>query len=77
MQHSTNSRLGATYAPLLLRVTLGSLFIAHLCWKFTVFPGGLAAGAELPILWGVLLILQFLLGRGPYALSVRKSVPVS
>jgi len=33
-----------------------------------------AAGAELPILWGVLLVLQFLLGSGPYALQMRKSV---
>jgi putative oxidoreductase len=27
---------------LLLRLLLGSLFIAHLYWKFAVFPGGLA-----------------------------------
>jgi putative oxidoreductase len=31
----------APWATLLLRVTLGSLFIAHLFWKFTVLPGGL------------------------------------
>jgi putative oxidoreductase len=30
----------ARYAPLLLRVALGSLFIAHLYWKFNVLPGG-------------------------------------
>jgi putative oxidoreductase len=123
-------------APLLLRLVLGSLFIAHLYWKIAVYPGGLdhwwsnfstngypwfvpwyvvsaeiagalllipglavrwvslyalpmmigaahfwavrngfwfvAGGAELPILWGVLLILQFLLGSGPYALRVTR-----
>jgi putative oxidoreductase len=133
------ARAGAPYAPLLLRVALGSLFIAHLYWKLAVFPGGLdrwwsnfaingypwfvpwyvlsaelagalflipgiavrwvslyaapmmigaahfwairngfwfvAAGAELPILWGVLLVLQFLLGSGPHALKVSKSGP--
>jgi putative oxidoreductase len=31
------------YAPFLLRVLLGLLFIAHLYWKFTVLPGGLSA----------------------------------
>jgi putative oxidoreductase len=31
----------APYAALLLRVTLGSLFIAHLYWKFAVLDGGL------------------------------------
>ena len=34
-------RNGAAYVPLLLRVTLGSLFIAHLYWKVAVYPGGL------------------------------------
>lgn len=29
------------YAVLLLRLTLGSLFIAHLYWKFAILPGGL------------------------------------
>ena len=130
-------RSGAAYAPLLLRITLGSLFIAHLYWKVAVLPGGLerwwsnfatngypwfvpwyvvsaeiagavllipgiavrwvslyaapmmvgaahfwatrngfwfvSAGAELPIVWGILLILQFLLGSGPYALGVRSA----
>jgi putative oxidoreductase len=28
-------------SALLLRLLLGSLFIAHLYWKFAVFPGGL------------------------------------
>ena len=128
------ARAGAAYAPLLLRVTLGSLFIAHLYWKFAVYPGGLdrwwsnfatngypwfvpwyvisaefagalllipgiavrwvslyavpmmigaahfwasrngfwfvEAGAELPILWGVLLVVQSLLGSGPYAVKI-------
>jgi len=122
----------ALYAPLLLRVTLGSMFIAHLYWKFAVLPGGLdqwwsnfatngypwfvpwyvlsaefagalllipgiyarwvslyavpmmlgaahfwairkgfyftAAGSELPIVWSIMLVLQFMLGDGPYAL---------
>jgi len=31
----------APWAALLLRVTLGSLFIAHLYWKFFIFDGGL------------------------------------
>jgi putative oxidoreductase len=30
----------AAYATLLLRLTLGWLFIAHLCWKFATLPGG-------------------------------------
>ena len=34
-------RRGSIYAPLLLRMTLGSLFIAHLYWKFAILPGGL------------------------------------
>lgn len=119
------------YAALLLRVTLGLMFIAHLYWKFAILPGGLhtwwsgltadgypafvpwyvisaefagalllipgiytrwvslyilpmmlgaaqfwlvrkgfyftAAGAELPILWSILLIVQALLGSGPYS----------
>ena len=32
---------GARYAALLLRLTLGSLFTAHLYWKFALLPGGL------------------------------------
>jgi putative oxidoreductase len=30
-------------AALLLRILLGALFIAHLYWKFAIFPGGLPA----------------------------------
>ncbi|MES2126882.1 MAG: DoxX family protein [Pseudomonadota bacterium] len=124
----------AIYAPLLLRLTLGALFIAHLYWKFAVFPGGVdqwrsnfaangypwfvpwyvlsaefagalllipgvyvrwvslyalpmmigaahfwavrkgfwfvASGAELPVVWSVLLVLQAMLGDGPCALKV-------
>jgi putative oxidoreductase len=120
------------YAALLLRVTLGALFIAHLYWKFAVFDGGFArwwgnfagngypsfvpyyvvsaelvgalflipgiytrwaaiyaapmmfgaahfwlvrkgfyfaaAGGELPIVWGVMLIVQAMLGDGIGAL---------
>ncbi len=120
----------APYAALLLRLTLGSLFIAHLYWKFAVrgfdawwnglheagyptfvvlyvlcaeFAGALllipgvftrwvcllalplmigashfwlnrtgffftAAGAEMPIMWGLALIVQALLGDGAHAL---------
>lgn len=129
--NSPLERFGTAYAPLLLRVTLGSLFIAHLYWKVAVLPGGferwwsnfetngypwivpwyvasaeiagavllipgiavrwvslyaipmmigaahfwatrngfwfVSAGAELPIVWGLLLVLQFLLGAGPHA----------
>jgi putative oxidoreductase len=32
----------APYAALLLRVTLGCLFIAHLYWKFAILDGGLS-----------------------------------
>ena len=122
----------APYAALLLRLTLGSLFISHLYWKFAVrgfdqwwtglhdagypvvvmiyvlcaeFAGALllipgiltrwvalftlpvmlgashfwltrkgfffsVAGAELPILWGLALIVQALLGNGAYASRV-------
>jgi len=31
----------APYAALLLRLTLGGLFIAHLFWKFAILEGGL------------------------------------
>jgi putative oxidoreductase len=30
------------YGLLLLRVTVGALFIAHLYWKFAILPGGVA-----------------------------------
>ena len=124
----------APYAATLLRVTLGSLFIAHLYWKFAIrgfdawwsslhnagypdivllyvvsaeFAGALllipgiycrwvslyalplivgaaqfwlarkgffftAAGAELPILWGIALVVQALLGNGAFALKVPR-----
>jgi putative oxidoreductase len=121
----------APYAALLLRVTLGCMFLAHLYWKFAILPGGMhawwtgllasgyprfvpwyvvsaefagalllipglyarwvslyalpltigaahfwlvrrgfyftAAGAELPLAWSVMLIVQALLGDGAYA----------
>jgi putative oxidoreductase len=121
----------APWAVLVLRVSLGSLFIAHLYWKFAILPGGLStwwgnfeksgywsitpwyaisaefvgalllipgiwtrwaalytlpliagaahfwairkgffftgAGSELPIIWSVMLLVQALLGDGPYA----------
>jgi putative oxidoreductase len=122
----------APFAALLLRLTLGGLFISHLYWKFEVrgfaqwwtalqdagypslvlvyvlcaeFAGALllipgiftrwvslfalplmigathfwlvrkgffftAAGAELPIVWGLALIVQALLGDGAYAVKV-------
>jgi len=125
-----NSSRTAQYAPLLLRLVLGSLFIAHLYWKFAIrglsrwwagfasggypwfvpwyvlsaelagalllIPGIYArwvslyalpmmlggaqywavrkgfyftsAGAELPLVWSLLLVLQVMLGDGPYRL---------
>jgi putative oxidoreductase len=33
----------AFYGPLLLRVLLGALFVAHLYWKIVVRPGGIEA----------------------------------
>jgi len=132
-----NPNRAGRYAPLLLRLTLGSLFIAHLYWKFTFLPGGLSqwwagfatngypwfvpwyvfsaelagalllipgvyacwvslyalpmmlgaaqfwavrkgfyftgAGAELPLVWSVLLVLQVMLGDGPYRLRASWS----
>lgn len=123
----------AAFAPLVLRLLLGSLFIAHLYWKLAVLPGGVekwwvgfeangyhwlvpyyvisaefagalllipgvltrwvclytlpmmigaaqfwavrkgfyftAAGCELPIVWAAMLILQAMLGDGPYAVT--------
>jgi putative oxidoreductase len=123
----------APYAALVLRVTLGIMFIAHLYWKFQILPGGLdqwrsglaatgypafvpwyvisaelagalllipgiytrwvslyilpmmlgaaqfwlvrkgfyftAAGAELPVIWSIMLVLQAMLGNGPYAIK--------
>jgi putative oxidoreductase len=122
-----------SYAALLLRVVLGSLFIAQLYWKFAILPGGFhrwwtsfamngyywfvpwyafsaelvgalllipgiltrwaclytiplmigaadywlkrkgfyftAGGAELPIVWAVMLSLQAMLGDGPYSVT--------
>jgi putative oxidoreductase len=121
------------YGLLLLRLTLGSLFIAHLYWKFVILPGGAwwwsgleangyprfvpwyvmsaefagaillipgictrwvslfclpmmigaaqfwlvrkgfyftSAGCELPLVWGILLLVQALLGDGPYAVKI-------
>ena len=128
------------YGILLLRVTLGGLFVAHLAWKLLMFEGGVggwssalveagypafvpyyvlsaeiagalllipgfwtrwvslyavpmmigashfwlarkgfyftAAGAELPLLWTILLVTQGLLGDGPHALAPSPSFPV-
>ena len=130
-------RDSASYAPLLLRLTLGAMFIAHLYWKLAVLPGGfdqwwsnfgtngypwfvpwyvvsaeiagalllvpgilvrwvciysvpmmvgaaqfwaarkgfwfVAGGAELPILWCILLVVQALLGPGPFALGTSRT----
>jgi putative oxidoreductase len=38
---SLQSPWTAPYAALLLRVTMGVLFVAHLYWKFEVRPGGI------------------------------------
>lgn len=123
----------ASYGALLLRLSLGFLFLAHLYWKFFIRPGGLdgwwgvfaangypwfvpwyaisaefagafllipgiyarwvslyaapfmigaahfwmvrkgffftGVGAELPIAWTIMLLVQALLGDGPYALK--------
>jgi putative oxidoreductase len=125
--------LAAPYAALLLRVTLGLMFCAHLYWKLEILPGGVhtwwsgllasgyprfvpwysmsaelagalllipgiytrwvslyalplmvgasyfwlvrrgfyftAAGAELPIVWSIMLVLQAMLGDGPCAVG--------
>jgi putative oxidoreductase len=122
------------YGLLLLRLTLGALFIAHLYWKFAILPGGVvrwwsglvasgypwfvpwyvmsaefagaillipgictrwvsifclpvmigaaqfwlvrkgfyftSAGGELPVIWGILLLVQALVGDGPYAVKI-------
>jgi len=39
----TTQRAGSEFALFLLRLLLGSLFIAHLYWKIAVLPGGLLA----------------------------------
>jgi putative oxidoreductase len=129
----------ASHAALLLRVTLGLMFIAHLYWKFEILPGGLhrwmsglaangypafvpwyvisaefagalllipgihtrwvslyalpmmlgaaqfwlvrkgfyftAAGAELPIVWSIMLLLQAMLGDGPHAVRIGATDP--
>ena len=129
----------APWAVLVLRVSLGSLFIAHLYWKFAILPGGLGtwwgnfeksgywsitpwyaisaefvgalllipgiwtrwaalytlpliagaaqfwairkgffftgAGSELPIIWSAMLVVQALLGDGPYALIPSLRAP--
>jgi len=128
-------RRTARYATLLLRLTLGAFFIAHLYWEFEILPGGVerwwssfqrngypwfvpwyvisaelagavllipgiytrwvslyaiplmagaaqfwwvrkgfyftAAGGELPLLWACALLVQALLGDGPYAVRIR------
>ena len=35
------------YATLLPRLTLGSLFITHLYWKFAILPGGVEGGGQI------------------------------
>jgi putative oxidoreductase len=128
----------APWAVLLLRLSLGLLFIAHLYWKFVILDGGLdkwwanfaaqgypaitpwycisaefagalllipgiwtrwvclyalplifgaaqywavrkgfyftIGGAELALVWGLMLILQAMLGDGPYA-AVPSAMP--
>jgi len=44
MRNARTTRAPASgRAALLLRLLLASLFIAHLYWKFAIFPGGLEA----------------------------------
>jgi putative oxidoreductase len=130
-------RSSASYAALLLRLTLGTMFILHLYWKFAVRPGGVhswwtnlraagyptvvivyvlsaefagalllipgvatrwvslyalpfmigaaqfwlvrtgffftVSGAELPLVWSIMLVLQALLGDGACALGSSRS----
>lgn len=125
------------YAALLLRVTLGLMFLAHFYWKFKILPGGLqawwsnfhangypgfvpwyaisaevagalflipgiytrwvclyalplmlgasrfwltrrgyfftASGAELPVVWSIMLIVQAMLGDGAYAVGSMRA----
>jgi putative oxidoreductase len=42
----TTQRSGSEFALFLLRLLLGSLFIAHLYWKIAVLPGGLRVWRE-------------------------------
>jgi putative oxidoreductase len=129
----------ASYAALLLRVTLGFMFLAHLYWKFEILPGGVhtwwsgllvngyprlvpwysisaefagalllipgiytrwvslyalplmvgashfwlvrkgfyftTAGAELPLVWSIMLLLQVMLGDGPFAVGLVGRLP--
>jgi putative oxidoreductase len=129
----------ASCAALLLRVTLGFMFLAHLYWKFEILPGGVytwwsgllangyprlvlwysisaefagalllipgiytrwvslyalplmigashfwlvrkgfyftTAGAELPLVWSIMLLLQVMLGDGPFAVSLAGRLP--
>ena len=53
------------YAPLLLRLLLGALFIAHLAWKFTILPGGVGAW------WSGLLKAGYPAFVPPYVLSAE------
>ena len=39
----TDRNSSADHAALLLRLLLGALFIAHLGWKLTIYPGGIPA----------------------------------
>jgi putative oxidoreductase len=52
-------------AALLLRLLLGSLFIAHLYWKFVIFPGGL------DVWWGNLLKAGYPAFMPAYVLSAE------
>ena len=60
-----SERAGRDYAPFLLRLLLGALFIAHLYWKFEVLPGGLSAW------WANLLKNGYWPIVPPYALSAE------
>ena len=138
MSGAIDQRTGP-YAALLLRVALGSLFLAHLYWKFFILDGGIdrwwgnfstngypwfvpyyvisvefvgalclipgiytrwvalyaapmmfgaaqfwltrkgfyftAAGGELPLLWGTMLIVQVILGDGAWAAKASTFSP--
>ena len=66
MPNTRAARASASEAvALLLRLLLASLFIAHLYWKFVIFPGGLEAW------WGNLLKAGYPALAPAYVLSAE------
>jgi putative oxidoreductase len=66
MPNTRAARASASEAvALLLRLLLASLFIAHLYWKFVIFPGGLE------VWWGNLLKAGYPALAPAYVLSAE------